>query len=165
MEKTHQNSKRALSRRSLWGLLLGLLFLSLACSLVAGNAALTQAEKKWKDRGVTNYTIEVRDIHSIWHAQIQKITVRDGKVVESSADCLRAPVDGQACKLEDFDPNMYTVPGLFSLAHSQMKSQEAKWTKITYNQDYGYPESIGYDDPQIMDEDWGVIVSRFEVLK
>ena len=162
MRKINQDGEHARIR---WGLLLALLCLSLACSLFNGNAALTQAEKKWQDRGVTSYTIEVRDIHSIWHAQIQKITVRDGKVVESSGDCLRAPVDGQACKVEDFDPNMYTVPGLFALARNQMKGQEAKWTKITYNADFGYPESIGYDDPQIMDEDWGVIVSKFEMLK
>jgi hypothetical protein len=122
-------------------------------------------EKKWQASGVRSYTITVLDARSIWHAQINKVTVSDGKVTASSATCVVAPAETQGCKTTAFNPEEYTVTGLFARARAQLNSDQVKWTKINYDSAYGYPTSITYNNPKIIDGDWALIVNNFEVQK
>ena len=150
---------------------------SLVCALLLIGAALVSAcglfsspqqdadEKKWQASGVHSYTITVLDARSIWHAQINKVTVSDGKVTASSATCAVAPAETQGCKTTAFNPEEYTVTGLFARAKTQLNSDQAKWTKINYDSEYGYPSSITFNNPQIIDGDWALIVKNFEVQK
>jgi hypothetical protein len=152
-------------RNPFFGVLL-LVLLSSACAFFTpATTPLDEAEKKWQAKGIRSYTIEVLEVHSIWYAQTQKIVVVDNKVSASSASCTPAPMEGQTCKLRDFDPSAYTVEGLFARARAELKSPDAKWLKISYDSDYNYPLTIAFDDPKILDEDWLWSVKKFEVQK
>ena len=126
---------------------------------------MDQAELKWQQQLVASYRIEVLEVRSIWHAQTNKITIRNNQVVEYTGDCVPAPAEGGKCSIEAFDPDTYTVPGLFGKARTHSTEEKAKWMKITFDSTYGYPSQISYDNPDILDEDWSVRVTAFEVLK
>ncbi len=154
-----------------------LCFISLACltwALVACDlqaptrsdqllAEIDQQEHKWLEKDIDSYRIVVSCVCSTWHAQTQEILVSEGKVVEQSATCAPAPAESGECEVESFDPEEYTVAGLFALAHSLAESDAGNWTEIEYDPTYGFPVRIAYDDPDMMDEDsyWGV--RSFEV--
>ena len=74
------------------------------------------------------------------------------------------PTENGKCEVQPFDVEEYTVPALFELARSMAQFDEGKWTEIEFDPTYGYPTSISYDHPEILDEDsyWGV--QSFEVL-
>jgi hypothetical protein len=57
------------------------------------------------------------------------------------------------------------VPGLFGTARTRSSGDQAKWLKITYDPTYGYPSQISFTNPNILDADWSVRVTGFEVLK
>ncbi len=122
-------------------------------------------EQTWSAQGIDSYAIEVLVVNSIWHAQSHQITVRDGKVESSEATCFPAPYEAGQCQVKDFDPETYTVAGLFAKAQSQAQSEWGQWTTVTYDPTYGYPSQIAYNHPDMHDEDWSWRVEAFEVLK
>jgi len=128
-------------------------------------ARLDQAEKQWRSAAPQSYTIAVLEVNSIWHAQTNRIEVVDGQVVGSSATCVRAPMETKACEIREFAPANYTVPGLFERARARLRGQEARYVEISYDPALGYPATISYDDPQAVDEEWGLRVTEFEVVK
>ncbi|HUW95783.1 MAG TPA: DUF6174 domain-containing protein [Anaerolineae bacterium] len=154
-----------------------LCFLSLACLawvLVACDllpvtrsdqllAEIDKQEHKWLEKDVDSHRIVVSHVRSIWHAQMYDILVSEGRVVEQSASCIPAPAESGECQVESFDPEEYTVAGLFAVARLLAQRDEGDWTEIEFDPTYGYPLSIAYDHPDIVDEDtyWGV--RSFEV--
>jgi len=153
-------------RSALGGLFLLLLMASLACSLLTGNDQLNQAEKKWGKQGIHSYTIQVRQSEALWHTQVQTIIVRDDKVVDSSAECIAdAGSPAGTCKLDPFDPNAYTVAGLFAEAQTDLSGQNSRWMKVSYDPKLGYPTQIAYNNPLILDGGWSWDVVKFEILK
>ncbi len=79
----------------------------------------------------------------------------------SNASCIPAPYEGKECTIISFDPDEFTIPALFSMAELQSKSQPSKWLKVTYDPDYGFPDMISFNDPDILDEDWSYQVISF----
>jgi hypothetical protein len=125
---------------------------------------IADQEQKWLEKHIDSYRIVVSHVSSVWHAQTQEITVRAGKVVDQSASCIPAPTENGKCEVQPFDAEEYTVPGLFELARSLALFDDGQWTEIEFDPTYGYPASMRYDHPEIVDEDsyWGV--RSFEVL-
>jgi hypothetical protein len=151
-------------------LILALLTLagSLACTLasrVSATRSLDQREQAWLEREIDDYRIEVLVVRSVWHAQSHRLTVRNGQVQEATADCIPAPTEAGTCEVEEFDPEEYTVAGLFREAQAQVQSEFAQWVSIAYDPGYGFPQQISYNHPDIIDEDWSWRVTAFEVLK
>jgi hypothetical protein len=144
------------------------LTVSLACTLasrVAATRSLDQREQAWLEQNISNYRIEVLVVRSVWHAQSHRLTVRNGQVQEATADCIPAPTEAGTCEVEEFDPEEYTVAGLFRRAQAQMQSEYAQWVTIAYDPSYGFPQQISYNHPDIIDEDWSWRVTDFEALK
>lgn len=128
--------------------------------------AVEQAERRWQQQGIASYRIEVLVIRSIWHAQSYQITVQDGVVVDQSASCIPAPIEAGKCKVEPFQADAYTVPGLFAKASSLFQDDSAKtWGKISFDPTYGFPNLISFNNPNAMDDDWSWRVTSFEVLR
>jgi hypothetical protein len=125
---------------------------------------LDQAEQKWAEQGITRYRIEVLVV-SIWHAQSHQITVQNNQVVDAQARCIPAPMELGACEVRANTAEDYIVPGLFALARSEIQSEQAAWVQITYHPSYGFPSQVSFDDPELVDEDWGWRVTAFEVVK
>jgi hypothetical protein len=121
-------------------------------------AEIDQQEQKWLEKDIDSYRIVVSHVSSIWHAQTHEIVVSKGKVVEQSATCVPAPAESGECEVESFDPEDYTVAGLFALAHSLAEGDAGDWTEIEFDPTYGFPARIAYDHPEMVDEDsyWGV---------
>jgi hypothetical protein len=97
--------------------------------------------------------------------QTHDILVRDGLVVEASATCSPAPIEGRECEVRAFEGETYIVPGLFERARWIAERGEAQHITIEFDARYGYPTRISYNDPELIDEEWGWGVQAFEPLE
>jgi hypothetical protein len=120
-------------------------------------ADLVSARMQWEATGHKDYTITVRHIQSVWHSQDITITVNDG-FISHSATCTPAPTENGVCNVESYDPGDYTVEGLFSIATDLFSRMDAEDISVTFDKDFGYPTSIRYDNPAMIDEDQAWIV-------
>jgi hypothetical protein len=148
------------------GLLLSLFFLilSLSACTTTPKSQLTRGEKSWEETGINKYQISVQVVQSIWHLQVYNLTIENGLVIDSNTSCIPAPYEGRECKIKSFDPDEFTIPALFSFADHQIQSQPSKWLKITYDPEYGFPNLISFNDPDILDEDWSYQVISFSKI-
>lgn len=121
------------------------------------------AEQRWQAQHITGYRIQVQQMSSIWHLQRYTITVQNGDVVDQSATCIPAPMEGRECKIRPFAAEDYTVPGLFERARSMAQSTTGGVT-ITFDPTYGFPSSIDSAPPNVVDGDQSWRVISFEVL-
>lgn len=123
---------------------------------------LERAEAKWEHQDIQSYRIQVQ-VGGFWSMHNYLVIVRDGKVVDSSSTCIVAPGQLEPCQAAPFDPEQFTVPGLFAIARAQLASSD-EWTTVEYDARYGYPMSIRYDQPQLADEEqiWSVLEFREE---
>jgi len=126
--------------------------------------AIRQGEHLWQERDVRSYRIQVATI-SIWHYQVHDVTVQDGQVVTATARCEPAPTEMGKCEVEDFDPEEFTVPALFERARWLAGQDDGRWSKVQIDPSYGFPRMLSFDDPDIIDEEWGWGVRGFEVLE
>ena len=141
-------------------LFLAAMMFTAAC---ASNSALDQKERKWEAQEITHYRMKVHHMQSIWHLQVYEIEYADGEI-SHTATCMPAPAEDGKCEVKDYDPAAYTVEGLFETAHRMLESKESKWATVAYNAEFGYPESITFDDPNLIDEDSAWIVVSFEAI-
>jgi len=93
-------------------------------------AEIDKQEHKWLEKDIDSYRIVVSHVRSIWHAQTHEILVSEGKVVDQSASCIPAPAESGKCQVESFDPEQYTVAGLFAVARLLAQRDEGDWTEI-----------------------------------
>lgn len=143
------------------GLLLLLACLLLSACRTGAASELEAGEQRWQEQGIDDYRIEVLVVRSIWHAQSHRITVEDGVVTGQTAHCIQAPAEFEACEVEPFAAEDFTVPGLFAKA----RASDQEGVKIAYDLTYGFPDSIRFDNPEILDEDWSWGVMGFEPLE
>jgi hypothetical protein len=120
---------------------------------------LDLAEAQWLKSNVREYAIQVQTV-SLWHVQTHELVVKDGEVTSSSAACITAPLEfGRECTVEAFEAADFTVPGLFAKARTLVGE---KWARAAFDSSYYYPSSIGFNNPEIYDEEWGWRVVTFE---
>jgi hypothetical protein len=112
---------------------------------------------------VDDYRIEVQHMQSIWHLEIYTITVRNGQIVESESRCVPAPFEGSTCVSRTFEASDFTLNGLFATAND-LAARYPDYVTVTYDETYGFPIAIHYNDPQIVDEDRHWQVLSFEPL-
>ncbi len=132
------------------------------------SAEITRGESKWQTQGIPSYVIEVSHGSGTWHYQTHTITVQNGEVIDASATCVDAPMEtalGQKCEVQAYDPEDYTVLGLFKLAWAHFEVFPTENLEIEFDPAYGFPTTIRYDDPDIVDDDqyWGV--RSFEIYE
>ncbi|MFN2144605.1 MAG: DUF6174 domain-containing protein [Anaerolineales bacterium] len=132
------------------------------------SADITRGESKWQSQDIQNYIIEVAHSAGTWHYQTHTITVQNGEVIDASATCIVAPMEtalGQECEVQAYDPEDYTIPGLFKLAWAHFENFPTQNLEVEFDPDYGFPTAIRYDDPDILDDDqyWGV--KSFRILE
>jgi hypothetical protein len=113
---------------------------------------LDKAEASWQAHPVNNYILTV--IHTSVMPQFTytiQLAVEDGIVV--SATCTYRA--GDFCA--NFDPNRYTVPGLFATAWESAGPD----TALQFDPVYSFPTWIAHNDPQFVDEEWTIQVESF----
>ena len=149
-------------------LVVGILTLAALVGCNAWVAQVNKAERKWQKQDINSYRIEVVYICSTWHYQTHTITVRDGQAVDWSASCMDAPREtymGIECEVEPFDPEEYTVPGLFAKARSVAEAHPEQEVVIDFHDTYGFPRRIRHDDPSVVDGIDRWLVESFEALE
>jgi len=126
---------------------------------------IASKQQQWNAKQIRNYRIAVLKVQSIWHAQTNTITVRDGTVVEQSAVCTPAPFEGRECQVQEFDPNEFTVDGLFRTALKYAPESAKHQLRVTFDEENHYPTLISRDDENATDDDTSWSVQSFEIVR
>jgi hypothetical protein len=146
-----------------------LLFASLVACAVPGPsepaAQITLRQQQWNAQDIRNYRISVLKVQSIWHAQTNTLTVADGNIIDQSAVCTPAPFEGRSCTVQAFDPEEFTVPGLFATALKYAPESAKHQLRVTFDEKLHYPTTISRDDPNATDDDTLWRVTSFEILR
>jgi hypothetical protein len=146
-----------------------LLVVSVATCTVPGPseplAQITSQKQHWDALNIQRYRISVLKVESIWHAQTNTITVQDGQVTDQSATCTPAPFEGRSCEVREFDPNEFTVPGLFDVALKYAPESARNQLRVTFDDKYHYPTTISRDEAEVTDDDVVWRVTSFEILR
>lgn len=102
---------------------------------------LETAVALWNSQEIESYQITVRHRQPTWNTQNITITVEDGMVIDSTHTCFPQ----QECIMQDVDPETVTIEALFATAENVLTLNDPE-TDMTFNQTYGYPNSIIYED-------------------
>ncbi len=102
---------------------------------------LETAVSLWNSQAINRYQITVRHRQPTWNTQNITITVEDGVVTDSTHSCFPE----QDCIMKDVDPASVTIDALFETAENVLTLNDPE-TDMTFNQTYGYPNSIIYED-------------------
>jgi hypothetical protein len=136
-------------------------------------------EKAWTALGISDYRIKVVD-SSIWYQIELDIVVKDGAVESVQSTCGHAPMDYEATncknKISRLDTNEYTLEGLFKLLQASEQDFERNYGNIkgvdwheclsvSFDEQYHFPTRISFNHPQVMDEDYTITVSDFEIIE
>ncbi|MBX3038932.1 MAG: hypothetical protein KF758_18620 [Anaerolineales bacterium] len=136
-------------------------------------------EKAWTELGISNYRIKVVD-SSIWYQIELDIVVKDSVVESMQSTCGHAPMDYEATncknKISRLDANEYTLEGLFKLLQTSEQDFERSYGNIkgvdwheclsvSFDEQYHFPTKISFNHPQVMDEDYTITVSDFEIIE
>lgn len=141
-----------------------LLFIVAGCNGNNSNNATELLEshlKKWQEMKIQDYSIEVMVVNSIWHAQKNTLTVKNGSLINVVSVCSPAPMEFGECVIQTFDMHDLQVEGLFSKAEEMLKDEGSGNLEVEYDPDYGFPVEIIYDDPAVVDDDWSWRVISF----
>lgn len=125
----------------------------ISCSGPLDAAELADAKERWDQSSPTayRYTISLR---SNWGGlRIYRIEINEGALT------ILEPTD----RHDDIDPEaLLTMQGNFDLAEQKWLDHEH--SRVTFNQDYGFIETVESDDPEIEDDSLTIRVSAFEEL-
>jgi hypothetical protein len=127
-------------------------------------AQLSAAEQRWKDSEIASYRIKVLEVHSIWSAQRMTVTVNDGHVIDLESMCIPAPMQGRTCTIQPVEPSNFLVPALLRQARDLIDRQRPEHLQLGFDPALGYPTRIGFNNPEIRDGDYGLMVESFERL-
>ncbi len=125
---------------------------------------LDNAAQQWQEMGLGDYRLVVTTI-SFWQLQTHTITIRFGKIGEATATCSPTPIQSGTCNITDFDPQTFTIAGLFTQARSLAEIDEGRYTEITFDPTYHFPNRISYNHPTILDEETLWQVDEFQPLR
>jgi hypothetical protein len=122
-----------------------------------------QAQKRWESQSITSYRIVLECFENFGglHNTQRTVTVKDKKVTETSCKDNQCPSFALA--------DVYTIDDLFLLVQQPTSTagemKQGQCRMINYNTEYGFPEKIAVDCPNIEDDDYTIRVVLFEVLK
>lgn len=141
----------------------GMLMLLLAGCTVPGPSEplllIGSKESQWREHALRDYRIAVQKVQGVMHAQTNTLTVRDNQVTAQSAECTPAPFERSGCTVQPFDPNEFTVAGLFATAR-QLGAESAKnQLRVEFDETYSFPRLISRDAAEIADDEtlWRVV--------
>lgn len=116
-------------------------------------------ESQWRKHAVRDYRIAVQKVQGVMHAQTNTITVRDNRVTAQSAECAPAPFERSGCAVQPFDPNEFTVEGLFATARRLGGESAKNQLRVEFDATYSFPRLISRDVAEIADDEtlWRVV--------
>ncbi len=138
-----------------------------ACAVPGPSEPVLQIAAKqnqWRAKNIRSYRISVMKVQAVFHAQTNTITVQDDKITQQSAICTPAPMEGRSCDVKEFDPNEFTVNGLFKTALIFAPDSAKYQLRVTFDENYFFPATIARDEKEVVDDEllWRVVA--FEPL-
>lgn len=116
---------------------------------------IDDAEDAWEALDINDYSLVVQEI-GVWEITRTRSQVSDGVVVSMHGTCDRGLV-GLPCSISTLDPEQASIPGLLAYARDIAAFENrAKWLKVSIETDGGFVLSMSFNDPEILDEDWGL---------
>jgi hypothetical protein len=120
--------------------------------------SLNQARQKWEAKNITSYDLQLTYTDTSWKPiTLFHVTLKDNQVVEHTRQ-LTSSVAGQKITPGPVETNVlaagYTVPGLFDLAQSLVRSE---WTvgetrfQVQFDPEYYFPSKISLDNERYTD--------------
>jgi|GEM_PF-2418072 hypothetical protein len=139
---------------------------------------ITNEEEQWKALGISHYRMKVTE-SSAWYQFISDMVVKDSAVISAELTCGQAVFDpdGSHCNsiISNTDANGYTIEALFeSLNNSSSRFKDfgntgdVYWHEclfVTFDETYHFPKQFSFDHPDVMDEQYSIVVSEFEVVE
>ncbi|NDJ75169.1 MAG: hypothetical protein GYB65_02830 [Chloroflexi bacterium] len=113
----------------------------------------------WQRHAIRHYTLMVEHRDANFRAETHTLTVANGRVIAYAVDCT-LPSDS-ACDPADFDPDAYTVPGLYATAMRLARERSSGDWRFTLRTDSndGHPLRISVFNTELADsgESWEVV--------
>ena len=131
-----------------------------ACSALPGNPS-AQNRQKWESQHITHYRINLSiGCFCVFSARMPvSVEIDNGKVL-SIIDNQGKPADD----LQDAVAPYAGIDKLFDEIDAAHKAGAAQ-VDVTYNAQYGYPETINIDQSQqVADDELSLSITHFEVL-
>lgn len=139
---------------------------------------ITSEEEQWKALGISHYQIKVTE-SSAWYQIISTMVVKDNVVINVELSCGQAVFDpdGSHCNsiISNTDANGYTIEALFNSLNNSASNfndfgntGDIYWHEclfVTFDEEYHFPKQFSFDHPDVMDEQYSIVVSDFEVVK
>jgi hypothetical protein len=162
-----------------WKILLGLVFIGVMAGSVFLIKSLTKEDtrkdvefdqvdinrSKWEELKITDYDLIAFFSDSVLTSYQMEVSVRDGEVSTYRVTCLLPEND--PCEQDRFDPDMFTVPGLYDLldeATDWKGNIATREVLIQYNVQYPFPAVLKRWDTEIVDSTFQVTVISFNPL-
>lgn len=127
--------------------------------------SLTQNWNKWVQKAVTDYNVTLEQSCYCLSAAYfgpNRVYVREGKVVSviyQGADIDRLKTGERLTGQSALDS---TIDEVFrELGATIMAASDISTLEIAYDDQWGFPSSIEYDDPNMYDEEYSLVVSGF----
>jgi len=122
-------------------------------------AQIAFRQNQWQQHNIRHYRISVMKTQATFHTQTNTITVQDGQITDQTATCTPAPSEGRECKVRPFDPEEFTVEGLFKTALKYAPESAKYQLRVTFDDTYSYPTTISRDEKKLVDDEnfWRVI--------
>src|SRR6476469_2722786 len=112
------------------------------------------AEQTWAAKRITDYRIEVSYFPEYFADKpVFEVIVKSSKPIQKSVIITPSPTNhGTHITPLVFDPNEYTVQGLFSIAKNQIQTLTSdKTLDITFDSIYGFPTMIKIEPNEYTD--------------
>jgi hypothetical protein len=132
------------------------LLMCLTVLLLTARAQDEQAE--WESLNIESYHIAVQRA-SAWNVLQVEVWVQDNQVKLLQAGCEPGFI-GLACHVDSINPRDYLVGELFN----QVEGVGEILARVEYDPTYHFPMLITVNDPDLIDEEYAIRVTAFEVL-
>ncbi len=137
-------------------------------------SAVEQAKKRWQQKAITDYRIQLQEFRSVWCYYDIVAEVQGERVIAATTTAHYGPARScgfygdhavdEPVALSPEQAARWTVPGLFEIAsdlESRLGNQDWKIV-LEFDPELGFPRKLSMDNEQAYDDDWGIVVLQVD---
>ncbi|HSJ53562.1 MAG TPA: DUF6174 domain-containing protein [Anaerolineae bacterium] len=169
-----QLPQTATARRILLWSILGVMLPVLAA---CGAGPVGRAETRWEAAGAEAYRFHLREFRSVWCVYEVDLVVQGSQVMTATVTARPGPAQGcwdytqgvverPVALSPEEAPTHWTIPGIFEIARDwqEQAGQKGLRVELEFDPELGYPLRIYRDNEAAYDDDWGLSISKLEIL-
>jgi hypothetical protein len=123
---------------------------------------IDDAEARWNAAGINAYRLTLADTNP-WNGLDITVEVREGYVKTLEVTCHPGWMGGP-CEVWTINAPLYTVPGLLEQLHEASGMAGENSGGLAVDGETGIPLRMFYNDPEVFDEEWEIVVSQVALL-